>query len=221
MATTTTLGMRKPVGADQVDVSTDIATNMQTIDDLLTGASTHASLKPTLESGVTINNPARTFKYTLTAAAIAAARTLNLPLITGTDTLMTLGLAQTVTGILTLATPVLTKPTVNASVQGTQTYTPAAAGTATLDLSLANVNLITMPAGNITIALSSGSTGQAFTVHITQDGVGSRTVTWFATIRWAGGSAPTLTTTLDKRDVFGFIVTGANTYDGFIVGQNL
>jgi hypothetical protein len=41
-----------------------------------------------------INNPAATFAYTIQAAAIAAARTLNLPLITGTDTLAVLGLAQ-------------------------------------------------------------------------------------------------------------------------------
>lgn len=125
------------------------------------------------------------------------------------------------TSTQTLSAKTLTKPTVNASVQGTQTYTPAAAGTATLDLSLANINLITMPAGNITIALSSGSTGQVFTVHITQDSVGSRTVTWFTTIKWAGGSAPTLTTTASKRDVLGFIITGTNTYDGFVVGANL
>jgi hypothetical protein len=70
-----------------------------------------------------------------------------------------------------------------------QTYTPSAAGTATLDLSLANEHRITMPAGNITIALSNATNAQKFLVSITQDGTGSRTVTWFSTIRWVGGSA--------------------------------
>ncbi len=102
-----------------------------------------------------------------------------------------------------------------------KTYTPAAAGTATLDLSLGNEHQITMPAGNITIAISNATVGQKFIVSITQDSVGSRTVTWFTTIRWVDGSAPTLTTTASKRDTFGFIVTGSGTYDGFIVGQNL
>ena len=37
-----------------------------------------------------VRNPANTFSYTITGAAIAAARTLNLPLITGTDTLASL-----------------------------------------------------------------------------------------------------------------------------------
>ena len=102
-----------------------------------------------------------------------------------------------------------------------KTYTPAGAATATLDLSLGNNHEITMPAGNITIAISNETNGQYFTVDITQDGIGSRTVTWFSTIKWAGGSAPTLTTTADKRDSFGFKVTGADTYDGFIIGQNV
>jgi hypothetical protein len=107
-----------------------------------------------------------------------------------------------------------TKPTVT-------DYTPGAGGTATLTLASGNDHRITMPAGNITIALSGGTVGQKFMIAITQDSGGSRTVSWFSTIRWTDGTAPTLTTTANKRDVFGFIITGSNTYDGFIVGQNI
>jgi hypothetical protein len=106
-------------------------------------------------------------------------------------------------------------------VQKVTSYTPDAAGTATLDLTTGNIHAITMPAGNITIAISNEAVGQCFTIEITQDGAGSRTVTWFTTIKWAGGSAPTLTTTASKRDVFGFRVTGADTYDGYIIGLNV
>ncbi len=105
--------------------------------------------------------------------------------------------------------------------QAAQSYSPSAAATATLDLSLGNDHVITMPAGNITIALSNEQVRQKFIVSITQDGTGSRTVTWFSTIKWAGGAAPTLTTTLNKRDIFGFIVTGSGTYDGVVVAQNV
>jgi hypothetical protein len=101
------------------------------------------------------------------------------------------------------------------------TYTPAAAATATLDLNASGHHDITMPAGNITIAISNATARKKFLVSITQDGTGSRTVTWFSTIRWVGGSAPTLTTTASKRDVFGFIATGTNTFDGFVIGQNI
>lgn len=101
------------------------------------------------------------------------------------------------------------------------TYSPAAGATQTLDLSLGNIFHITMPAGNITIALSNATTGQNWMVRILQDAVGSRTVTWFSTIRWAGGAAPTLTTTASKADTFGFETTGSGTYDGFIIGQGM
>lgn len=100
-------------------------------------------------------------------------------------------------------------------------YTPSAAGTATLTLNTSNVHSITMPAGNITIALSNEGVGQCFIIRIIQDGTGSRTVTWFTTIKWAGGTVPTLTTTASKVDVFGFTVTSAGNYDGYIIGQNL
>lgn len=100
-------------------------------------------------------------------------------------------------------------------------YSPASAGTATLTLNTSNVHRITMPAGNITIAISNAGVGQAFILDIIQDSTGSRTVTWFTTIKWAGGSAPVLTTTANKIDTFGFIVTSAGNYQGYIVGQNL
>jgi len=108
-----------------------------------------------------------------------------------------------------------------AIVHAPKTYTPAGAATATLDLALGNNHEIQMPAGNITIAISNETNGQYFTIDITQDDPGSRTVTWFSTIKWAGGVAPTLTTTADKRDSFGFKVTGADTYDGFVIGANI
>ena len=121
----------------------------------------------------------------------------------------------------TLTTPVLSKPTIDASIQGTASYTPSASGTATLTLATDNVHLITMPAGNITIALDSASAGQFFFVRVLQDSGGSRTVTWFSTITWAGASAPTLTTTASRADLFAFFAKTATTFDGFICGQNI
>lgn len=102
-----------------------------------------------------------------------------------------------------------------------QSYTPAGAGTATLNLALGNTHNITMPAGNITIAISNGVVGQKFEVNITQDSGGSRTVTWFTTIKWAGGVAPTLTTTASKRDKFGFEIISSGNYDGVVMGVNI
>jgi hypothetical protein len=93
------------------------------------------------------------------------------------------------------------------------------AATITFDLS---TSLHTVTLGdNRTLALSNETVGQTFVIRLVQDGTGSRTVTWFSTIKWAGGSAPTLTTTASKTDVFGFICTSAGNYDGFVIGQNL
>jgi len=124
----------------------------------------------------------------------------------------------TLTGTQTLTNKTITPiKLVNTVVSST----PEAAATDTLDLSTGNIFNITMPEGNITIAVSNETVGQCFLIEITQDSTGSREVTWFSTIKWAGGSAPTLTTTGSKRDTFGFRVTGTDTYDGFIVGQNV
>lgn len=92
--------------------------------------------------------------------------------------------------------------------------------TITFDLSLSNIHTVTL-GGNRTLAVSNESVGQVFIIRLKQDATGSRTVTWWSGINWAGGSAPTLTTTANKTDVFGFIVTASGTYDGFVVGQNI
>lgn len=92
--------------------------------------------------------------------------------------------------------------------------------TVTIDLSKRGIHSVTL-GGNRTLEVSGETAGQVFILRLIQDGTGSRTVTWFSTINWAGGSEPTLTTTASAWDVFGFITTATDTYDGFIVGQNL
>jgi len=54
-------------------------------------------------------------------------------------------------------------------------------------------------------------------LRLQQDVTGGRVPTWFTTIKWAGGTTPTLTTTANKADVFGFLCTSAGNYDGFII----
>ena len=100
-------------------------------------------------------------------------------------------------------------------------------GTVTFDLNESNTHRVTL-GGNRTLAITNVSYGQKFTTRLTQDGTGSRTVTWFNNIHWAGGTAPTLTTTAHQTDVFGFICTAASgsvaqsgDFDGFVVGQNI
>ncbi len=112
----------------------------------------------------------------------------------------------------------MTKPTVNGSVGAVTADSDGA--TITFDMTSSNFHTVTL-AGNRTLAVSNVSVGQIFYLRLLQDATGSRTVTWFSTIKWAGAAAPTLTTTASRADLFAFVCTASNTYDGFIVGQNI
>ena len=63
--------------------------------------------------------------------------------------------------------------------------------------------------GNRTINFSSYIPGQLLRLVVCQDATGSRTVTWDASVKWSGGTAPTLTTTANKCDVLSFFSTAA------------
>jgi len=53
------------------------------------------------------------------------------------------------------------------------------------------------------------ATGQSVRFVVCQDGTGSRTLTWDSAVRWAGGTAPTLTTAINKCDVIAGFTTMA------------
>jgi hypothetical protein len=124
------------------------------------------------------------------------------------------------TGALSLANDLTLggKPKINAHYGDITSDTDGA--TVTFDLSVTDKHTVTL-GGSRTLAISNGTNGQVFMIILVQDSGGSKTVTWFSTIKWAGGSAPTLTTTANKADVFSFIQTTSGNYYGFVVGQNL
>lgn len=107
-----------------------------------------------------------------------------------------------------------------------ETLVTGNSGTAyTVDLTNGNVFKITMT-GNCTFTFSnppaSGKAG-SFTLILIQDATGSRTATWPASVDWAGGTAPTLTTTATTgTDVLTFITTdGGTTWYGFAAGLDM
>jgi len=76
-------------------------------------------------------------------------------------------------------------------------------------------------AGNRTISAPSGTTpaaGQFVSLLLIQDGTGSRTITWNAVYEFTGDTAPTLTTTASKGDLFVFRYNGSKWLE---VGRNL
>ncbi len=107
-------------------------------------------------------------------------------------------------------------------------YTPtvvvADAATITLNWNLSNRFQATL-GGNRTIAFTNVTKDQPIKFRLSQDGTGSRTVTWPAGIFWPGGVEPTLTTTPGHWDnvvleCLGFDGYGNPEFEGYIAGQN-
>jgi uncharacterized protein YjbI with pentapeptide repeats len=97
------------------------------------------------------------------------------------------------------------------------------AGTLVLNLETSNIFTVSLNAAITTLTISnppaSGS-GGSFTLIFTADGT-ARAVTWPASIKWAGGTAPTLTSTSGKVDSFAFFSSdGGTTWQGYVGGQN-
>ncbi len=97
-------------------------------------------------------------------------------------------------------------------------------GTLTLNLNDAQLFDVSLNANVTTLTISNvdatSNTVNAFTLIFTMDGT-ARTVTWPASVKWAGGTAPTLTSTNAKKDVLAFISPdNGTTWLGFVGGQN-
>ena len=80
------------------------------------------------------------------------------------------------------------------------------ATTITIDMADSNNFSVTL-AHNATFANPSNDTaGQSGSIFITQDGTGSRTASWGTDWEFAGGTAPTLTTTAGASDRIDYII---------------
>lgn len=109
----------------------------------------------------------------------------------------------------------LTNPTVT---NYTETLYTANTSTA-ITVSLANgtVQNLTLT-GNATITMPTATAGKSFMMILSQDATGSRTVTW-STVVWPSATAPTITSTASKRDIFSFFSDGTSWF-GATIGQN-
>lgn len=56
-------------------------------------------------------------------------------------------------------------------------------------------------------------------LKLIQDATGSRTVTFPTTVKWSGGTAPTLTTTPNSEDLISFYFDGTNYYGGILLNM--
>jgi len=97
-------------------------------------------------------------------------------------------------------------------------------GTLAINLNLAAVFTVNLDANITSLSIAniqtSGKTS-SFVLILVADGV-ARTVIWPASFKWPSGTAPTITDTAGKRDIFTFFTAdGGTTWQAFITGQNI
>lgn len=101
-------------------------------------------------------------------------------------------------GAINLADGPLTRPEIKDYAVAHTTPT-ISAGAITFDCALSNSFNVSLTANITSITFSnSPATGKLgeIVIDFQQDGTGSRTVTWPASVKWSGGVAPVITTTL-------------------------
>jgi len=90
--------------------------------------------------------------------------------------------------------------------------------TVTLNASTQQVSKLTLGGNRTLSAPTNGVTGQFISIAVIQDSTGSRTLTWNSAYVFTGGTAPTLTTTVSKADIFVFRYNGTVWHE---TGRNL
>jgi hypothetical protein len=136
---------------------------------------------------------------------------------TGAATFAAAGLT-TLTGSETLTNKTVEAGTfTNGYTEEVFSSTPTS--TITLDLANGSVQIITL-GGNITYTFPTPVAGKSLTLIQKQDGTGSRTVTWPASVKWPAGTAPTITATASRADKFVFTAIDSSSWLGSVAGQN-
>jgi hypothetical protein len=117
-------------------------------------------------------------------------------------------------------TPTLITPNIGAATASsitakryklTMPNATTASSSTSIDLSTGNVFTINLSA-NITSLTTSNAAVGTYLIKFVQDATGSRTVSFPAAWKWAGGVAPTLTTSASKLDIVTLVYDGTLFY---------
>ena len=121
------------------------------------------------------------------------------------------------TGNVVLATnPTLTKPTITNYIE--TPYTATVGASVTIDLANGTFQILTMTSATalaVTMPTSPVS-GQSFIMVLKQPASGTANAVTWTTVKWSGGTTPTVTATVGKADVFTFVYDGTNWYGSYV-----
>jgi len=153
-------------------------------------------------------------KFTTTASAVneititnAATGTRPDLSVTGGDTNVGLSVTTKGTGLVLFN---------NGAYNAEGTLTDGA--TITWNVGTSPVAKVTLGGNRTLSAPTNGATGQFISLAVIQDATGSRTLTWNSVYEFTADTAPTLTTTASKADLFVFRYNGTVWYE---MGRNL
>ena len=85
------------------------------------------------------------------------------------------------------------------------------AATITWDVDNGNVGTVTI-AGNRIMAAPTNLVVGSMVLKLTQDGTGSRTITWNSAFKWSAGTPPVLSTAANALDIISFFSDGTDLY---------
>ncbi len=108
----------------------------------------------------------------------------------------------------------------NGGVENVSTITSTAS--TTLNLANGNVFNVTLNVATTTFTFSGATSGKAcsFAIYLKQNATGNRAVTWPASAKWAGGTAPTISTAANAVDIVVFeSIDGGTNWYGSLVGN--
>jgi hypothetical protein len=144
------------------------------------------------------------------SAAIDASKTTAVPLSGGT-----------MSGTLQMADQIVQRPEMKDYAESVNAIGATGGGTQDIDLTLGNVVTATVDTSANTFTFSNPSaTGKACSFTLILTNGGSQTVNWPGSVDWAGGTAPTLTTS--GKDVLAFTTVDAGTiWYGFAAGLDM
>lgn len=170
---------------------------------------------PLSSSQLTINNPAATFAYTFTTAAIAAARTITLPLLTGNDVMVTEAFTQTLSN-KTLTAPKFASGGFIADANGNEALIFTTTASAINEVTLANA----ASGGNPLFSTTGGGTNIG--LDFLTKGAGS--VSWLTNTFTITGYTSGITGTFTVRPGSGNsgidIITPPTTYNYILGGSD-